>query len=128
MKRTPLNRGKGLESSGKPLERTGRIKPRSDRTQKRYEEERIPFVKRILSERPWCEACLIRGLPRNRSVDVHEILTRGRSGGVFGDDWLDETNVLAVCRPCHMWIDEHPKESLQLGLLTTAGKPDTIQG
>lgn len=33
-----------------------------------------------------------------------------------GGDILDETNVLAVCRPCHTWITTNPHLAQNLGL------------
>lgn len=101
------------------------LKPRSEKTAKLYREKRVPFVQKILSERPWCEACSItpvghRG--RRPSTDVHEILTRGRSGGVHGSAWLDEENVLALCRTCHTWITDHPKEAKELDLVRESTK------
>jgi hypothetical protein len=110
MKRTPLKRTTGLKRGGE-LKRTP-LKKRSKKTQERYEKERIPFVKRLLKERPVCEICL-----RRQSVDVHEILTRGRSGGVHGDDWLDEDNCLCLCRWCHDWIDVNQLEAEKYGWL-----------
>lgn len=99
-----------------------------------YTEQRIPLVIRILEERPECEACPVwnayDGVDRtpNRSVDCHEKLTRGRSGGVFGTAWLDPDNILAVCRPCHTRIGDNPKISDELGLTLPSGsgrlKPD----
>ncbi len=45
------------------------------------------------------------------SVDVHEILARSAGGSI-----LDEANCLCVCRADHLWIGDHPKEALALGL------------
>lgn len=112
LKRTELARG------------TTRMKPRSDKTAKKYREERIPFVKRILAERPLCQACPVYaaleegvGFVHRPSVDVHEILSRGRSGGVHGDAWLDDANVLSLCRICHDRIGRNVAEAERLGLL-----------
>lgn len=123
MKRSPLNRKKPLKRGDSELKRTPLdrgdselkrtpLKPRSKKTERRYREERVPFVKKILSEKPVCERC--EGRP---SVDVHEKRTRGRTGGVHGDDWLDEDNVAALCRPCHNWIDDNPKQAEKDGWL-----------
>jgi len=88
------------------------IKKRSEKTAKAYRDLRVPFVKEILAERPTCERCGVRA-----SQDVHEVLTRGRSGGVHGTAWLDKDNVLALCRICHMWIDDNPKQAEEDGFL-----------
>lgn len=134
-----MKRGGGLNRNNKPLkpggnlERTGSLKPRSDRIQKLYEEQRIPLVKRLLTERVWCQACPVFmkndgvGWKIRKADDCHEILTRGRSGGVHGAAWLDENNILTVCRTCHIRITNNPKEATQLGLLTTQPYQDTIR-
>ena len=135
-RKTPLKSKKGLDR-GKPLKRgDSQLKrtelkrgdkpmaQRSEKTAKRYREERVPFVKNILAERPKCQACPVWAAFDNRasfihrpSVDVHEILGRGRSGGVHGDAWLDPENVLAVCRPCHTRLTDEVADATALGLL-----------
>lgn len=70
---------------------------------------RRDFVARILLERPVCE----RPGCTNRSYDVHERISRARGGSI-----LDPSNVLAICRPCHSWVHDHPAEATELGLLT----------
>lgn len=91
---------------------------------------RAAFVAKTLTERPRCEAGVAIGTiasvtisfnDRDRgyraalcdvaSVDVHEILARSAGGSI-----LDPANVLAVCRACHDWIGDHPREALALGL------------
>lgn len=130
MKRTPLNRGssqlkRSPLKSNTPLARSKKpIKNRSAKTAKKYREERVPLVKKILAERPWCEACPkwaeFDGLTffrRRESVDCHEIRSRGRTGGVRSDEWLDPENILAVCRVCHDRIGRDVEDAEKLGLL-----------
>jgi hypothetical protein len=69
------------------------------------------MVKRILHDRPNCEAGLEHCL--GRSVDVHEVLNRSQGGPIVGGA---ESDYRALCRPCHSWITDHPKESYELGL------------
>jgi len=96
VKRTPLKRGNS-QLARTPMSRGSKpIPARSKKTAKIYKEERIPFVKRILSERETCERC-----QSNPATEVHEILTRGRSGGVKGTAWLEDENVAALCWECH---------------------------
>lgn len=120
-----------MKKTGK-LARTGGLNQRSERTQTKYTEQRIPLVKAILTERPFCEACEKYAerdgvvVVKRRSVDCHEVLSRGRSGGVSGTAWLDPANILAVCRICHIRITAHPSEAEQLGLLTKVGYGDTM--
>lgn len=111
----PLRRKTPLKQGGE-LKRTP-LAPRSEKTKRIYREERIPFVKEILSARPLCEICRKRD-----SVDVHEKLTRGRSGGVKSHEWLDPENVMAVCRTCHDWIDANKEEAEELGYLIKSHK------
>ena len=64
-------------------------------------------VRRVFMEKhPMCEAklpgCNIH------STDVHH--KKGR-----GEHLLDTTTWLSVCRTCHNWIEEHPKDAIQLG-------------
>lgn len=111
MKRnSPLRRNKPLEGGGQ-LKRTP-LKPRSEKTQRRYDEERIPLVIATLRENPLCEICW-----RRKSTDCHEKRSRGRTGGVHGDAWLDPDNIMALCRRCHDWVTTHPEEAEELGFL-----------
>ena len=104
-RRTPLSR----KSAGQ-LKRS-RIKPRSDKQAEVYDERR-PLVDRLLRARPKCEARVVcTGDP---SVDVHEILSRGRGGKII--DLPDEA-FLCVCRACHDWTDRYNGAAQCLGLL-----------
>lgn len=89
-----------------------RGKPPKKRSPKR---ELVMVQRRILVEeqlklRPVCEA----RMPDcdYDAVDIHEPLTRARGGSI-----LDVNNTLAVCRQCHIWIHDHPKEAHVLGFL-----------
>ena len=93
------------------------IKKRSKKMEKLYDERR-PFVEKILRERPMCEACRVFAKHDNKSTynqhmstDVHEIVRRSQGGSI-----LDEDNVLAVCRPCHIRIGNYPQLAFDLGL------------
>jgi len=78
-----------------------RLNPVSKKRQAVNVARRI-FVRRILEERPQCEA-QIPYTCSNHATDVHEIMTRARGGSI-----LDEFNVLALCRPCHHYITTEP--------------------
>lgn len=93
------------------------MKRRSAKKEKEYELRR-PLVARLLSERPWCEACPVFAshdervmYVRRRSVDVHELVRRSQGGSI-----LDESNLLCVCRDCHRRIGNYPQLSFELGL------------
>lgn len=94
------------------------IKRRSKKTAALYRNERVPLVKRLLEERPWCERCL--WLIANhgaietykRSTEIHELIPRGRGGSI-----TDEANAVALCTTCHSHIHNNPKESTEEGWL-----------
>ena len=93
------------------------MRRRSAKREADYELRR-PLVRRLLQERPWCEACPVFATHdekvtyvRQASVDIHEVLTRGRGGSI-----LDESNLLAVCRSCHRRIGNYPALANELGL------------
>lgn len=72
----------------------------------------------LLAERPACEACGVFASYDNqalfiqrRSVDIHEVKRRSRGG-----DILDESILVAVCRPCHRRIGYEPALAELLGL------------
>lgn len=83
------------------------MKPRSKKRAKLYAEQRVPLVKRLLNERPFCQRCKTK-----QSQDVHEIKSRARGGSI-----LDESNLLCLCRSCHSWITQNPKEAREQGFL-----------
>lgn len=93
------------------------MKRRSAKKEAEYRLRR-PLVQRLLTERPYCEACpvfaahdLKATYVRRRSVDLHEIIRRSQGGSI-----LDEDNILCVCRECHRRIGNHPQLAFDLGL------------
>ena len=89
-----------------PLKRRKPIRQRSKKMAKLYREVRVPLVRKILEERPWCQRC------GRRSQTVHELLTRRRGGSI-----TDETNCVALCKTCHDWIHDHPAKATEEGWL-----------
>ena len=61
-----------------------------------------------------CEA-KIPDVCTGTSEHLHEILSRGRAGGL--EAAIRDSDVLAVCDRCNGWISENPLKSLALGLL-----------
>lgn len=93
------------------------MRKRSAKKEAEYKLRR-PLVQRLLAERPYCEACPVFAAHdgktmyrRQRSMDIHEIIRRSQGGSI-----LDEENLLAVCRPCHQRIGNHPALAFELGL------------
>lgn len=79
----------------------------------------IPLRKKVIEEvmdrdRGLCQAAL-PGLCRVQASDVHEILTRARGGSI-----LDPDNCIALCRPCHSWITDHPGWSRDHGFMISS--------
>ena len=100
-----------MRKKPKPLRR------RSAKKELLYEERR-PFVAKILREHPLCQACKSFAAHDKKTTynqhlsrDVHEIIRRSQGGSI-----LDENNVLAVCRPCHVRIGNNPQLAFDLGL------------
>ena len=62
--------------------------------------------RKFMEEKPMCEAAL--HCCNGRSTDVHHKKGRGKYHLVVST-WL------SVCRACHMYIEEHPKEAIELG-------------
>lgn len=102
IKKRPRNRQQAITNST--------LRPRSKKTAAMYRSQRVPLVRRILADRPICEA-RVPLVCNIRSVDAHEILARSQGGSI-----LDEENILAVCSGCHRWITDHPAEAKELGL------------
>lgn len=67
---------------------------------RQYAKLRVAF----LGERPKCEIC-----GKRASQDVHH--TRGRYNGQY----LAVTSWMAVCRYCHDYLHQHPKQAREMG-------------
>lgn len=111
-----MKRGKPLKRKSQ-MKRGGRLRQRSKKMEAKYVDRR-EFVTKILSARPYCEACPkfaandgLKAYHRYASRDVHELVRRSQGGSI-----LDEKNVLAVCRKCHDRIGREPALAFSLGL------------
>ena len=89
----------------KPLKARKPLNPKSKRMQT-IDLAYSKLRKKFMEQKPMCEAAL--PVCNGPSTDVHH--KKGR--GVYH---LDITTWLPVCRNCHMWIEEHPEESYELG-------------
>jgi hypothetical protein len=116
----PLSRSSSIKRSAKPIARKKRITPRSKKRAKVYRDIRVPFVVRVLRERPRCEAgpmiaMVVRDwLCFRIATNVHEILPRGRGGSIAD---LADDEVVACCDRCGSALHTLPVESYALGLL-----------
>lgn len=93
------------------------MRHRSKKKEAEYELRR-PLVEKLLGDNPYCQACGVFAKHdgkmtylQNRSVDIHELVRRSQGGSI-----LDESNLLAVCRPCHNRIGRYPQLAFDLGL------------
>lgn len=131
MKRsTPLRRTVSLQQRGslatvtpleshRRLERRSELAPVSDARRAEMRQRRRT-VDAVWGRRESQEAdpmCQVAGCIREAD-DVHEPHTRARGGSA-----ADAANMLAVCRPCHDWIHEHPAEAQRRGLLVSSWGP-----
>lgn len=81
------------------------MKFRSNKQSKRYKRRR-DLVVQILDEFPVCERCSAA-----RSTDVHELVRRSQ----WREGINHRLNLRALCRPCHIWVTEHPQEAYEQG-------------
>lgn len=96
MKRTPLKRKT-------PLKRGSRLNQVSDRQRERKKAYKI-VREDYLFHNLRCERCI-----KSFASDIHH--KKGR----IGDNLFDHTTFMAVCRPCHAYIEAHPAEAKAKG-------------
>ena len=83
------------------------IKPVSDK-----QAERLKKYRKLRDEYMTVNSvCEVRGCKR-KATDLHHM--KGR----VGEDLTNVDYFLAVCRPCHTWIEEHPAEAKEQGYST----------
>lgn len=70
---------------------------------------------KFLAERPWCEACVRRGLIKTPATQIHH--SRGRNRKLQNETrfWF------ALCERCHHWVHNEQNEARHLGLLCQRG-------
>lgn len=89
---------------GKPINKVSESKKKKDEEYKIVRDE-------FMLEHPICQAKINNSKTKCsiNSTDCHHI------SGKVGDLYLDKKNFLAVCRPCHNYIEVNPKEAKELG-------------
>jgi hypothetical protein len=83
------------------------LRARSKKQAALYRDHRVPLVKQLLEERPWREFPL--GC-NERSVDIHELLSRGQGGSI-----VDLPNLRASCRLHNQFAEDQPLEAAAIG-------------
>lgn len=100
------------------------MRKRSAKMEQFYRDVRRPQVEQVLAEAGGrCEFVKPTGRCANSASDVHEMLTRGRGGGIRADAVNERSNLMAVCRSHHDWITTHPREAEAMGLVRHAWSP-----
>ncbi len=98
-----------------PLKRVP-INRQSAKRKKAYagKDGRRAFVKRVLAERPVCQMCKV-----NRSVDVHEKISRSAIGAIVPGEKADLQGQVffVLCREDHDFIHLNPKWAKEEGFL-----------
>jgi len=100
---------------GAKLKPGGKLRFRSKKAEKQHREERLPLLKHMDEERPWCEIRWDEGC-QGRAVDVDEIQGRGAGGS-----HVDIENVQSTCRYCHDKKHQNPAEAKARGFTRSAG-------
>lgn len=117
VKRSPLPpRRKPLARSRKRIARaTKRIARESDKTRRQRPTRRRALA--IVAARDGVRCAAVGRIPHGHvcggPLDGHELISRGRWPGGH----LVPANIILVCRVAHCWIDDHPVEAVERGLL-----------
>jgi hypothetical protein len=93
--------------------------PKRASLQRRYS----TFVAGMLAVSPRCEVG-----PRIRRMVVHYRGCRRQASGLHhlrkrsaGGALCEPDNVMRCCDPCNGWIEDHPRQALELGLVVREG-------
>lgn len=91
------------------------LNPRSEKMEEYYETVRRPAVAAIQGAP--CEARVsdfvdVKWECDGYAVDIHEIVSRSQAGSL---PLAVELGTMNVCRKCHNWITEHPREARDMG-------------
>ena len=115
LRQTPMPARKQPMSRGSGIQRGGRLRHRSKKTQQVYVTRR-QVVADVLGRFPWCQIRWdARGCQR-RSTEVHEPGMRSR-----GADICDPAACTAACHYCHRMLHDHPAEATRRGWLIPSG-------
>lgn len=69
-----------------------------------YDKRRLAFLALHSNCQASLDGCSVK------ATDIHH------KAGRVGDDYLNISKWLAVCRSCHSWIETHPEDAKTLGL------------
>ena len=115
IKRTPMKRNAStLKTTKLPQPKRG-LRQRSKKMEKRYREERVPFVKDFLERNPLCQIRWDFGC-QLRATQVHEVLPQGRGGNAVPIEGNEE-NFKSTCGYCHRLLTDNDAEATERGFL-----------
>lgn len=66
------------------------------------------LAKQVLLEEPKCQRCRTR-----ESTDPHHLVPRSVGPKLI----LERSNIISLCRQCHDWVRDNPKEAYASGFL-----------
>ena len=93
------------------LRRRTRLSPMS--TGRRDElEQRADVVRAVLERDRVCRGHGLNDTCTRIPTDVHEL----KRGAYRADCWLDPDRCIALCRPCHRRVTNHPNWAVKVGL------------
>jgi len=100
-----------------PLRSTTPLRPRSKRVAKLYREQRVPLVRRLLAERPRCEAVNVAPGPCFGELTVHESIRRSQSGSIVQDAKAEAQGQTfhVLCVGHHGYVTDHPSWAVEHG-------------
>ena len=101
-----INKTDQQERAEKKVKPIAKVSPKRKEENKEYSKE----AKAYLAANQVCEAQVVENCT-GKSIEIHHKRKRNSK-----DDRINEANFIAVCRPCHLWIEAHPKQAKELGL------------
>lgn len=103
VKRLTPEQARAWRQRSKPLRR------RSRKMEEFYRKVYVPLVLEVLERDHLLCRIQAEGCTR-KATTAHEILTRGRGGGIRAKGVATLENMVAACRSCNSWASEHPLE------------------
>ncbi len=114
----PMKRGGGLQ-------RSGRIRRRSKKTERFYRDERVPLTKRMLEDDTFCELGRAWVLVdptysdcQLHAIGLHELRKRSAGGSL-----TNPANLRRTCGPCNSRVEDSPDLAHEAGIVVRRDDP-----
>ena len=91
------------------MQRKTPLRPVSSKRRKE-QKKRTDYLRSIEADMAVCERCW-----HAKATDCHEVLRRSQGGSI-----TDPANLRLLCRPCHRWLTEHPRQAIAEGWQITS--------